>query len=47
MDKTPDVTLFAVSISDVQDMEMELSPEIKAIVPEVAQMVLSEAASTH
>ncbi len=47
MDKTPDVTLFAVSISDVQDMEMELSPELKAIVPEVAQMVLSEAASTH
>lgn len=47
MGKVPDVTLFAVSIADLQDMEMELSPELAAVVPQVAQMVLNEAALSH
>lgn len=47
MGKVPDVTLFAVSISDLQDMEMELSPELAAAVPQVARMVLDEAALSH
>lgn len=47
MAKIPDVTLFAVSISDLQDMEMELSPELAAVVPQVAHMVLTEVALSH
>jgi hydrogenase maturation protease len=47
MGKTPDVTLFAISIPPLQDMHMELSPELTAIVPEVARMVLEEAALGH
>ena len=43
--KSPDVTLFAVSISDLQDMTTEISPELTAIVPQVARMVLEEAAN--
>jgi len=43
--KSPDVTLFAVSISDLQDMTTEISPELSAIVPQVARMVLEEAAN--
>lgn len=38
-----DVTLFAVSIDPLQDLSVELSPEVNAIVPEVAQSVLAEA----
>ena len=41
----PDVTLFAVSIADLQDMTIELSPELLPIVPEVARMVLEEVAN--
>lgn len=40
----PDVTLFAVSIPPLQDMTMELSPELSPVVPEVARMVLEEVA---
>lgn len=47
MGKTPEVTLFAISIPPLQDMHMELSPELTAIVPQVAQMVLAEAALGH
>jgi hydrogenase maturation protease len=39
-----DVTLFAVSIDPLQDLSVELSPEVNAIVPEVAQAILAEAA---
>lgn len=38
----PDVTLYAISIPVLQEMQMELSPEIAAVVPQVVQMVLSE-----
>ena len=44
--ETPDVTLFAVSIDPLQDLSVELSPEVNAIVPKVAQAILVEAAST-
>ena len=47
MGKTPDVTLFAISISDMQDMVVDLSAELRAVVPRVAQMVLNEAAIGH
>ena len=47
MGNVPDITLFAVSISDLQDVEVELSPELAAAVPQVAQMVLTEAAMSH
>ena len=43
MGKTPDVTLFAISIPPLQDMTMELSPELRTIVPKVAAMVIEEA----
>lgn len=39
----PDITLFAVSIPPLQELGMELSPELGAIVPQVSQMVLEEA----
>ncbi len=41
---SPDVTLFAVSIPPLNDMIMELSPAVSAVVPQVASMVLEEAA---
>jgi len=40
---SPDVTLFAISIPPLQQLGMELSPEVNAIVPQVAQMALEEA----
>lgn len=40
---TPDVTLFAVSITPLQDLKTELSDELLPVVPQVAQMVLEEA----
>ena len=40
--KPPEVTLFAVSIPPLNDMKMELSPPVSAIVPQVAGMVLEE-----
>ncbi len=39
---TPDVTLFAVSIPPLQDMTMQLSPELISIVPKIALMVIDE-----
>lgn len=39
---SPDVTLYAVSIKDLQDMTTELSPELLLIVPQIARMVLEE-----
>ena len=38
----PEVTLFAVSIPPLQDMEVGLSPELQPAVPKVAGMVLKE-----
>jgi hydrogenase maturation protease len=38
----PEVTLFAISIPPLREMELELSPELRPVVPEVAQMVLAE-----
>jgi hydrogenase maturation protease len=40
--KTPEVTLFAVSIPELGEMTTELSPEISNIVPKVAQLVIDE-----
>jgi hydrogenase maturation protease len=37
-----DVVLFAVSIASLQEIGMELSPEIAARVPEVGELVLRE-----
>jgi hydrogenase maturation protease len=39
----PEVTLYAISIPPLQDMQMEMSPELTAIVPKVAEMVTNEA----
>ncbi len=44
MGKVPDVTLYAVSIPEIQDMVMELSPELMNAVPQVALMVMNETA---
>ena len=44
---SPEVTLFAVSIPSLQDMHMELSPELEQAVPRVARMVMEEVALTH
>jgi hydrogenase maturation protease len=38
----PEVTLYAISIPPLQDMRMEMSPELTAIVPKVAEMVTNE-----
>ena len=37
-----DVVLFAVSIASLQEIGMELSPEIEARVPEIGELVLGE-----
>ena len=42
-EKAPEVSLYAVSIPPLQDMDTELSPELKAVVPKVAEMVWDEA----
>lgn len=47
MGKTPDVTLYAISIPPLQDMDIGLSPELTAVVPQVARMALDEAVSGH
>lgn len=41
----PEVTLFAVSIDQFQDMTTELSEALKAAVPKVADLVMEEAAA--
>jgi hydrogenase maturation protease len=38
----PEVILFAVSIASLQEVGTELSPEIAAVVPEVARRVVEE-----
>ena len=43
----PEVTLFAVSIPPLQDMQLELSAKLASVVPQVARMVLDEAALGH
>lgn len=40
--KAPDVTLYAVSIAPLQDVATGLSPELQAIVPDVARLVQNE-----
>lgn len=47
MGKIPDVTLYAISIPPLQDMIMELSPELVPVVPLVAMMVMEEASRSH
>ncbi len=42
LDHPLDVVLFAISISSVQYIGMELSPEIRTLVPEFAQLLLRE-----
>ena len=39
----PEVSLYAISIPPLQDMEMELSPEVQNVVPRAAQLVWDEA----
>jgi hydrogenase maturation protease len=41
-----DVVLFAVSIASLQEIGMELSPEIEARVPEIGELVLRELRSS-
>lgn len=41
--KTPQITLFAVSIQPPGEMAAELSPDISAQIPRIAQTVLQEA----
>lgn len=44
MGRTPDVTLFAVSIPPLRDMRLELSEKISSVIPKVSEMVMREAA---
>lgn len=46
-DKPPDVILFTVSITEMQSMVTELSPEVAAAVPLVASMILEEISPVH
>lgn len=38
----PDITLFAVSIASLQEIKMELSPELAAKLPQIVDLVLRE-----
>jgi len=38
----PEVVLYAISIAPLQEMCLELSPAVNAVVPEVAQLVRAE-----
>ena len=42
-ERAPDVTLFAISIPPLQDMDLELSPTIGAAIPRIAELVRAEA----
>jgi len=42
LDHSVDVVLFAISIASLQEIGLELSPEIEARLPEFAQLVLGE-----
>ncbi len=44
MGRAPEVVLYAISISDLQDMVMDLTPELRPVVSKVAKMVMAEAA---
>ena len=39
----PDVTLFAISIPPLSDMDLDLSPGVSAAVPHIAKLVCQEA----
>ena len=41
-DEPPDVTLFTVSIAEMQNMVTSLSPEVAAAVPLLASMIIEE-----
>jgi Ni,Fe-hydrogenase maturation factor len=44
MGKTaPEVSLYAISIPPLSEMEIELSPEVKKAIPRAAQLVWDEA----
>jgi hydrogenase maturation protease len=43
MGTVPEVVLYAISISDIQDMVMDLTPELRPVVSKVAKMVTAEA----
>lgn len=43
--ESPNVTLYAISIPPFQEMNVELSDELKPVVPKVARMILSEISS--
>lgn len=43
MGTVPEVVLYAVSITDLQDMVMDLSPELQQVVPQIVKMVMTEA----
>ena len=42
-ERAPDVTLFAVSIPPLQDLQLELSPPVSAAVPDIVELVRNEA----
>jgi hydrogenase maturation protease len=42
-ERAPDVTLFAVSIPELQDLQLELSPAVSAAVPRIVELVRNEA----
>lgn len=42
--RLPDLQLYAVSIAEVQPMEINLSPEIEAVMPQLLETVLADAA---
>ena len=42
-ERPPDVTLFAISIPPLNDMDLELSPGVRAVVPQIAELVRREA----
>ena len=42
MGRSPNVTLFAVSIDPNQEMSLDLTPEVAAAVPRIAESILKE-----
>lgn len=41
--EAPEVSLYAISIPPLQDMQTELSPDLRSVVPRAAQLVWDEA----
>ena len=42
MDNLPEITLIVISAANIKEMSVELSPEIRAVLPEIIQLIKNQ-----